>query len=753
MSVERSMNTRTPRTTVANVKRMVLASVALVFAASCTNDHKSLVEPTNGLAHIPTFSTSSTTSSGGSFTTDKDDYSPGETVNLAGAGWQPADVLDIHLDVAPQNHPPVDWTVTVGDDGSFTDGSYLVQDSDAGTTLTITATSQTTGESATATFTDNPCPGSTPTTAISASTLAFTKSTSGSTTTYGVATSNQSSSGGIPGVLELCVYHDGAVATPTASNLTALYDSWTASIPMGGATRIEFSRPGGNPTNLPLDGSTVDVGKATYSTLPTSETIVAHIILASECGGTTSAPLTCFRVLSPEGGGGGEAEGPSIEKDVSGSYNNTYAWTITKDVDKTLVRQVGGNATFTYTIKVHHDDGTISDVKVSGTITVTNPNADDITADVTDALSDATACTVTGGLGATLASGPNTFAYSCDLSALPQGALTNKATVTWSEQTLSPSGDHLAAGSADFTSGAVSFTENKIDECVDVTDSQGGNLGPACVGDANPTTFTYSRTISVPQFGCQSYDNTATFTTNDTGATGSAGQTVTVCGPARTGALTMGFWKGPNGNSLIKNYCSGTSGTSLATYLAGLGSGAGPFTDAAGKTCTQLVTYVNAILGAASASDMNKMLKAQMLATALDVYFSDPLLGYSTVAIGSGKNQIKPPSNFLTQGSIGGFVMDLTAVCPMVDNLSTGTATCLNNTPSTNGYSAGAVPWASQAVSGILSFAATLGSSPWSTGAFTGTASNSSWYGTDRTKQEILKNIFDQINNQMAFAP
>ena len=50
-------------------------------------------------------------------------------------------------------------------------------------------------------------------------------------------------------------------------------------------------------------------------------------------------------------------------------------------------------------------------------------------------------------------------------------------------------------------------------------------------------------------------------------------------------------------------------------------------------------------------------------------------------------------------------------------------------------------------VNAILVFAATLGSSPWTTGAFT----NPTWYGTDRTKQEILKNIFDQINNNAAF--
>ena len=69
MSVERSMNTRTPRTTVAHVKRMVLASVALVFAASCQNDSKGLFGPKlQGLAHVPVFSTVQSTS-GATFTT------------------------------------------------------------------------------------------------------------------------------------------------------------------------------------------------------------------------------------------------------------------------------------------------------------------------------------------------------------------------------------------------------------------------------------------------------------------------------------------------------------------------------------------------------------------------------------------------------------------------------------------------------------------------------------------------------------
>jgi hypothetical protein len=430
----------------------------------------------------------------------------------------------------------------------------------------------------------------------------------------------------------------------------------------------------------------------------------------------------------------------SVTKDADGSYDNTYAWTITKDVDKTLVRQIGGNVTFNYTVTVTHDGGTIGNIKVTGTITVFNPNIGDVTGvDVTDELSDGTTCTVTGGSDATVGTGDTDFAYSCDVSG--QGSLDNTVSINWPAQTITD-GD-LAGGSDDFTFTGIAFTENAVDECVDVTDTYAGALGTVCVGDANPTTFNYSRTVAIPANDCVSYDNTAAFTTKDTGATDSASQTVTVCGPARTGALTIGFWKTTNGQALIKTYCQNPA---LANYLINLGGApSGPFANAPTSSCTALATYVQGILSAAKATNMNTMLKAQMLGTALDVWFSGP--GWTSTKSGG----TKPPSTFLSHNLLGTFKMDTTAICPMVDNLSTGTATCKNNTPSTNAVTAGAVPTSPMTMQAILDFASTLGASPWTTGAFTGTAANSTWYGSDRTKQEILKNIFDQFNNRDAF--
>ena len=431
----------------------------------------------------------------------------------------------------------------------------------------------------------------------------------------------------------------------------------------------------------------------------------------------------------------------TITKDADGAYKNMYTWTITKDVDKTIVKQVGGSVTFNYTVSVTHDSGTISDVKVTGTISVFNPNVDDQNntvpvsgVDVTDTLSDGTVCDVTSGTDVTLTQFETHFAYSCDLTGLPQGQLDNTATVTWPEQFLD-NGALLDPGSDDFTFSDISFTENAIDECANVTDTHAGTLGTVCVGDANPTEFTYSRTIAV-QPGCVSYDNTATFTTNDTEATGSDSETVTVCGPARTGALTIGFWKTTNGQGLIKTYCQNPA---LANYLKGLGGGSGPFSNAPTTSCNDLANYVSGILTSASATDMNKMLKAQMLGSALDVWFSGP--GWTSTKIGG----VKPPSNFLSHNNLGSFNMDTTAVCPMVDSTSTGTATCLNSTPSTDAVASGAVPSSPMSMQAILDFAATTPS------PFNGSTSASVWYGGNRTKQEILKNIFDQFNNQLAF--
>ncbi|MGH9278109.1 MAG: hypothetical protein ACRD12_08385 [Acidimicrobiales bacterium] len=545
------------------------------------------------------------------------------------------------------------------------------------------------------------------------------------------------------------VLEPGGQADPNdgaAKNLSDDYDAYTnRSYTVSGGVVSYAGSHGFSANKIRLADYADTPSSGGVYILATCSLASGHPVNASQC------KYDAFKVsLGPDTPSIIAAKPLTVTKDAAGAYDNRYAWTIDKAADKTLVKQIGGTTTFTYTVTVTRDGGTISAVKVTGTITVTNPNTDQALppvpvsgVNVSDALSDGTQCSVANGSGATLSAFETTLGYVCTLSSLPQVALSNTVTATWPDQLLS-NGNLLSAGSADFTfsgpsGNGIVFTEDTIDECVDVADSVGGNLGTAC-GSPNPRGFTYASTVPVPANGCESWPNTAGFTTNDTKSTGSASKSVTVCGPAKTGALTIGFWKGPNGNSLISGYCRDTSANSLAAYLSSLGGApaTGPFADAAGKSCRQLVTYVNGIIGGASATNMNTMLRAQMLATALDVYFSNPTQGWTTTAVGKAK----PPSNFFTAGSVGGFSMDTTAVCSMVDNLSTGTAVCQNNTPSTNGVTAGAVPSSPMTVQAILTSLSTS-PSPYSGGA---------WYAGNRTKQEIAKNVFDQINNRLAFA-
>jgi hypothetical protein len=812
----------------------------------------------------------------------------------------------------------------------------------------------------------NGCPAGNPTNRPISNLVGAYYTTNGSDATYFFNSFvDKNPSNGVPGLIEYCVYPsplpDGGVTT------LAIGDDSTPWTDPGGFDNFSFNRTNGNPSNIGLDGRMdYEMGTATWSgSVPANQVIVLHINDATECNALYDpdpADGTCF-VLPGEKQN--NAEPPTVSKDASGSYDDTFTWTLTKDVDNADVKTAGGAPhTFNYTVSVSHGESEVSNVKVTGTITVSNPNTDAINIDgITDQLSDNTTCTVTDGGAQSLPSGDTTFAYECGLGSVPTGDVTNTAAVSWSDQDISDG--HLAAGSADFTTGAVSFAGNEIDTCVDVTDSLGGSLGTVCTSDANPTVLPYSKTFTDPAGTCTSHDNTATFTTNDTQTSGnsntvtvtdcqgadlmvskdanptfkrtynwdiskgvtpklvekvgggtaifnytvnvnetgftdsdwavtgtitvtnpndwepvaltgvtdsidnggscsitsgnpaatlaagasttlgyscsfgsnpgsgtntataswdasaastpngsaqgtapydfanaqitpvnqtitvtdtfnggtpttlgtltatdtqpyasasyqysrnitiptygctsypnsativetgqSASQTVTVCGPAQTGALTIGFWKTTNGQNLIKTYCANT----LDDYLAGLGSGSGPFADAAGKNCSQLATYVQGILSGASATNMNVMLKAQMMGTALDVWFSGP--GWTSTKIGG----VKTPSNFLSHNNLGTFNMDTTAVCPIVDNTTTGTATCLNNLPSTDAVASGAVSSSPMSMQAILNFAATTPS------PFNGlTGSGSVWYGGNRTKQEILKNIFDQFNNQMAF--
>ena len=101
---------------------------------------------------------------------------------------------------------------------------------------------------------------------------------------------------GVPGLVGYCVYTN---QTPTS--VTPKYNSWKAS--KAGQT-FSFTRPNGEKTNIPLDGTTgITVGEAVFGAAPTSQQILLHVSDAATChalyGGDAT---TCFVLPGPKPG-------------------------------------------------------------------------------------------------------------------------------------------------------------------------------------------------------------------------------------------------------------------------------------------------------------------------------------------------------------------------------------------------------------------------------------------------------------------
>jgi hypothetical protein len=114
---------------------------------------------------------------------------------------------------------------------------------------------------------------------------------------------------------------------------------------------------------------------------------------------------------------------------------------------------------------------------------------------------------------------------------------------------------------------------------------------------------------------------------------------------------------------------------------------------------------------------MNLMLKAQMLATSLDVYFSDPTLG---------GNKISAPV------PIGKVDIDLSKIC---------VGSCSGSFIDARSGFGIVAPLTSVTVSYLLNYAASQSN-----------ATGSTWYGNVKSIQELAKDTFDAVNNELAFS-
>jgi hypothetical protein len=405
-----------------------------------------------------------------------------------------------------------------------------------------------------------------------------------------------------------------------------------------------------------------------------------------------------------------------VSKTAEPSFKRTFPWQIRKKADKEEVKTTGKNATFNYTIEVEKGKGEDSGWLVKGKVKVTNPNDwEPVTVDVADEIEgDANAeCSVVGGEEAEIpAEASEEFEYECTYAKAPAaGSQTNLATATWD-----PEAAHTPEGSASGTAG-VEWGEptTTIDNCVtEVTDTVDGTStkleGELC----ESKTFEESITFPVKS-GCVEHTNVAKTTTVDSEETLESEVKVRVCGPVQSGALTMGFWQNKNGQGIITGGHETSKVCDSGTWLRKFP----PFEDlSSSASCKKVAEYVTGVIKAANAGGaaMNAMLKGQMLATALDVYFSDPALG---------GNQIKAPN------PLGGQKIDLTQVCKNIPACTT-----FENTSAAFGGAK------SMTVLQILTYAGGKSNS-----------GGSSWYGQVKATQELAKDTFDAINNQVAFEP
>ena len=108
------------------------------------------------MTQAPGMTADATSSSedGLSISTDKDDYQPGDTVHFTGRDGPRTMCWTSCSTDEPQTHPPHEWTVNVGEDGTFQDSTYVVDEGDLDVTFTLLATSRATERWLSVTFTD-----------------------------------------------------------------------------------------------------------------------------------------------------------------------------------------------------------------------------------------------------------------------------------------------------------------------------------------------------------------------------------------------------------------------------------------------------------------------------------------------------------------------------------------------------------------------------------------------------------------------
>ena len=326
-------------------------------------------------------------------------------------------------------------------------------------------------------------------------------------------------------------------------------------------------------------------------------------------------------------------------------------------------------------------------------------------------------------------SGPDSFTYRANDGTADSNVATVSITVTPAprpslalRKVANPQTYSAAGQTITYTYNVTNSGNVSIRGPFTVSDDRIVPTGIRCVqpadGELSPTeamTCTGTYLIKQADIDAGSVTNTATVTN---GVTTSAVAKATVNAERRTGARTIGFWQNKNGQDIIDKY-SGTGCQNLRVWL----NQYQPFKNLLATSCGSVKAEITKIIKAASSAGpaMNAMLQAQMLATALDVYFSDPALG------GNRLNAASP---------IGAVSVDLTKVCKAASTVgSTCTTGFANVTSAFGGATSLTVMQMLSAAAGQSNIGGTV------------------WYSNVKAAQEKAKDAFEAINNERTLSP
>jgi hypothetical protein len=540
-----------------------------------------------------------------------------------------------------------------------------------------------------------------------------------------------------------CTYSAVPTAGSGANTATASWNAAAFFTPDGAASGTAPYTFNGLTVTDTFNGATNTLGTVTVP--PGSATFTYARTVTAPAGTCTTYPNTA-RIVNGASASQSVTVCVGADLQVSKTAATAFNSAISKSAPAT-VEGGGSTAALNYTVTVSTSGWT-----VGGMITVSNPNNwEDITASVGDALSDGGGvCVVNGGANSVTVTRSSSVVlpYSCLFAAQPtQGAGTNTGIASWNPAAAYTT-DASAAGLAAYAFNTLTVTDNFSGNSCVANLGTVGVTSTSTLADTNAATdcgltitspsygvFTYSRTVSnsPPGTCAETFNNTAQIV----GGPSSNQVTVTVCN-TNTGGLTMGFWKNKNGQGIITNFCAGTSGTSLMQYLTGFN----PFQDDTATNCSDEATYVHDIVSAAACSSTtgtcNSMLRAQMLATALDVYFSDPALGGNQIGGFNGLGSSQP--------ALGGVAIDLSNVCAIDD--TSGGAVCSGTSEDSRPEFGIAPPCLGTTVSQVLSYAnyaSLVNGNP-----VAAPPTGATWYLQNKNLQVPAKDGFDNINNQIA---